>query len=259
MPGSVCDTAQMGPEIHWTENMFDTYEYLNRIGYYGSHVLSAETLSELHKAQLETIPYDGTETASAHTSAGFEDAYERIVRGWRGGRCTDLNRLFAALLRQFGFDVRELTADVAPSIALHEPRHTLNCVTLGAESWLLDVGFPGPSFLEPLRLMPGIVQEQYGCLYRIVGGLILQRKSLSRDWHTVYRIRTRTRSSPERHAGIHPVYARAVGRGQLIVSGDRYMRVEDGYENVRRLDPGDGENAINEILHSWEFPALASS
>lgn len=234
--------------------MFDKYEYLDRIGHYGSHVLSAETLSELHTAHLETIPYDGTETVSPYTAAGFDDAYERIVRGWRGGRCTDLNRLFAGLLRQLGFTVRALQADVAQSMVLRglDPVHSVIHVTLGPESWLLDVGFPGPSFLEPLRFVPGIVQKQYGCSYRIVegDGQVIQRKSLSRDWHTVYRIRTRTTVN-RRHRRPHPVYARSVGHGQLIMNGDRYLCVEDGYENVRRLETEDRENAIDDILHSW--------
>jgi hypothetical protein len=44
------------------------------------------------------------------------------------------------------------------------------------------------------------------------------------------------------------------GHGQLIVSGNQYLRVDDGYENVRRLETEDRESAINEILHSWLRP-----
>jgi amide synthase len=231
--------------------------------------LSAETLRELHVAHLETIPYDGTETVSPRTAAGFDDAYERIVRGWHGGRCTDLNRLFAELLRRLGFTVRTLPADVARPAVLRglDPVHTVIRVLIGTESWLLDVGFPGPSFLEPLRFVPGLVQEQYGCSYRVVGddggsgiaaggtalGQVIQRKSLSRDWHTVYRIRTRA-TAHRQHRRPHPVYARLAGHGQLIVSGNQYLRVDDGYENVRRLETEDRESAINEILHSWLRP-----
>jgi N-hydroxyarylamine O-acetyltransferase len=92
------------------------------------------------------------------------------VRRRRGGFCYELNGLFAALLRALGFEVTLLAAGVSRADGGFGPEFdhlTLLVRATGDERfWLADVGF-GDSFLEPLRFVEGIVQEQHGRAYRI--------------------------------------------------------------------------------------------
>jgi N-hydroxyarylamine O-acetyltransferase len=122
-----------------------------------------------------------------------EPLFGKIVRRRRGGFCYELNGLFAALLRELGFNVVMLSGGVL------DPRgafrldfdHMPLMVTL-AERWLVDVGF-GDCFREPLLLDERGDQVQGKLAYRIEdagdGYLVLQRRGLDGAWRAQYRFR----------------------------------------------------------------------
>lgn len=151
----------------------DVETYRNRIRYQHSHepgvdLSSIDLLSSLHHAHLYTVPFENLDIHLGRKIICDEARILRkIVDERRGGFCYELNGAFAALLRELGFRVTLLSARVAREDGSFGPDfdHLTLRVDL-EESWLADVGF-GDSFLEPLRLQPGIEQEQRGRVYRL--------------------------------------------------------------------------------------------
>src|SRR5258706_15900438 len=92
----------------------DFHAYLQRINYAGSLAPDNETLRLLHLAHLRTVPF---ENLSIHTNEAIvldDDAlFEKIVVRRRGGFCYELNGVFSALVRELGFEVGLVSAQVA--------------------------------------------------------------------------------------------------------------------------------------------------
>ena len=171
--------------------MFDSKAYLARIGYAGPTHPTAETLSALHLAHLYTVPFENLDISlGRNITCDLERFFNKIVDRHRGGFCYELNGAFAGLLRELGFRVTLLSARVAREDGSASPEfdHTALRVDLD-EPWLADVGF-GDSFLEPLRLIPEIEQEQYGQRFRIAavrGVMIVQRQVGDNPWKSQFR------------------------------------------------------------------------
>lgn len=141
-------------------------QYLNRVGFTGSLEPSLETLYALHRAHLQTIPY---ENLSIHfgrkLELNLERIFERLVLERRGGWCYEMNGLFAWALREIGFDVRLVSTQVTRSDgSLMAPGdHVALIVQLEAGSqknWLVDVGW-GNGFLDPLPLRVGTFTQGF--------------------------------------------------------------------------------------------------
>ena len=88
--------------------------YLERINYHGPLAPTAETLRELQVAHLLAVPFENL-SIHAKEPIVLEDQalFTKIVERKRGGFCYEANGLFAALLRELGFDVVMLSAGVA--------------------------------------------------------------------------------------------------------------------------------------------------
>lgn len=261
--------------------MFSVDTYLAKLGYTGRRDATLDTLRELHKRHLITIPFDngahskrGTEVLNA-VDIDVDTTFDSIVMAHeRGGVCFELSGLFRRLLQDLGFDVVVLSAGVRGASDEFGPdlEHLFLGVRLDGANWLVDVGFAGPSFLEPLRLGPGI-QSQYGCDYRIEeqdGYHVLSRRPRGADWQAVYRLRWQPRSFTEWTAtGRAPsneddpgwnwagqmvaagtvIRGRSFDNGQMVLVGRRYVRVEDGRDQVRVLiDNTEFSSVVDEIL-----------
>jgi N-hydroxyarylamine O-acetyltransferase len=140
-------------------------QYLNRVGITGSLEPNLETLIALHRAHLQTIPYENLEIHFGRKlELNLERIFERLVLERRGGWCYEMNGLFAWVLREIGFDVRLVSTQVTRSDgSLMAPGdHVALIVKLktGLETaspqtaWLVDVGW-GNGFLNPLPLEVG--------------------------------------------------------------------------------------------------------
>lgn len=155
--------------------------YLRRIRYDGSTTPTAETLRLLHRAHMQTVPFENLNISLGRRIDIDEEAFVRkIVEERRGGFCYELNGAFAALLRALGFQVTYLSGRVPTKDGSEAPEfdHLALRIDLD-EPWLADVGF-GDSFLEPLRLKTGIEQKQDTGIYRITGvgnSLSMERQS----------------------------------------------------------------------------------
>ncbi len=171
--------------------MIDVAAYLQRIGYSGPLDATAETLRAMHTAHLMTVPFENLSIALGQKIVLDEiSLFDKIVKRRRGGFCYEANGLFAALLRDLGFDVTLLSAGVARQDASFGPEfdHLTLRVDL-EEPWLVDVGF-GDSFREPLRFAPGDeqVQDEYRyCIAHLGAYFYLQRSGDGAEWEPQYR------------------------------------------------------------------------
>src|SRR5215510_12560424 len=148
----------------------DIQAYLKRIEYSGPLGCDRETLRQLHLVHLLHVPFENL-SIHAHEAIVLNDSalFEKIVTRRRGGFCYEHNGLFAALLREIGFEVEMLSAEVANDQGefSRDFDHMTLMVATEQERWLADVGF-GDSFIEPLRLEIEREQRQRDIGYRIL-------------------------------------------------------------------------------------------
>ena len=177
----------------------DIDTYLERLGYTGPREPTAETLRQLHRAHVLTVPF---ENLDIHLGRPIElsvpSLYAKIVRCRRGGFCCELNGLFGWLLGQLGFEVVILSARVfggdQPGA---EFDHLILLVEL-EEDLIADVGF-GDSFLEPLWLHSDREEVQDGSSYRLResgADRVLERRRHS-EWEPKYILSLTPRQLPD--------------------------------------------------------------
>ncbi|WP_079154371.1 arylamine N-acetyltransferase [Streptomyces subrutilus] len=239
--------------------MFDVDTYLQRIGCSGETGVDLTTLRKLHRQHVMAIPYNGV-TEDYRDGVNLvdidEDAvFETAIVGRQGGTCFQLNRLFVRLLRELGYEVTVMAAATAEGREAFglDVEHMFGRVALGGEQWLVDVGYPGPHYIEPL-LVSDTVQTQYGCQYRLVereSAILLQRRGAATRWGAVYTFAMTPRqwtdwkemedrlreilSEPRRGDGQDVLCGRGFPNGQAVLKGRRYLTVRDGREQVRTV------------------------
>ncbi len=148
----------------------DVSAYLARLNYSGPLTHTAEALRQLHLAHLYAVPFENLDIHLGRKIVLAEEKFfDKIVNQRRGGFCYELNGLFAALLRELGFDVTLLAAGVwNTEHERFDPEFDHLCLLVQLEErWLADVGF-GETFREPLRFADPNDQVQSGKAYRIV-------------------------------------------------------------------------------------------
>jgi len=228
--------------------------YLNRIDYHGSLDLQFEMLRQLHLAHLEQVPFENLSIHS-HEPIVLNDAslFEKIVTRRRGGFCYELNGLFAALLRELGFQVAMLSAQVANDQGefSRDFDHMTLMVALNEERWLADVGF-GDSFVEPLPLVVNTEHEQRESRYRLVSSgherLLLEQALKNEDWKPEYRFSlkpyqypdyaemcTYHQTSPESHFTRKRICSRLTPGGRTTLSDMRFIITENGVRTERTV------------------------
>ena len=251
--------------------MYDCDTYLRRLGYdpaAGRPGADLTTLVALHKRHMESVPFNSAGSLAVPAPSGRlvdlvdfdEDAtFDAVVAAGNGGGCVQMTRLFLRLLRDLGFDADLIGGTTAEGREAYgvEVEHMLILARVDGGSWLVDIGYAGPSFIEPLRLdgAPGD-QIQYGCRYRLVAegdGVSLRRRPRLDRWSTVYeftpKVRDRSDWAPA-EAAINDalaaggegggLYSRAVSDGQVVLKGRRYLTVRGGIESARTVTD-DGE------------------
>ena len=131
--------------------------YLERIGYRGAVVPSAEVLRALHRAHLATVPFENFDVhLDTVVPLDRTAILDKVVARRRGGYCYELNTAFAALLRTLGFEVSLACAAIGDR-DVPEPRwgnHLALLVRVDGGTWIADVGL-GQGFVDPLPLRAG--------------------------------------------------------------------------------------------------------
>jgi len=141
---------------------FDLAAYCKRINYSGALDASIASLKGLHSAHVHNVPFENLDIHLGKSlSLRPEDMFAKIVGRKRGGYCYEINSLFAIALTAIGFQVQCLLARVLFNMTAVYPRsHQLLLVTVDDEPWIADVGFGSCCLREPIRLVPGVVNEQ---------------------------------------------------------------------------------------------------
>ena len=154
-------------------NEMDCATYLERIGYRGGREPTAANLAALVRAHRLAVPYETLDLwRRRRTTLRLEEIYDKIVTRRRGGYCFELNGLFAGLLRDLGYNVREyfgrwLLGGDQSSVPMR--RHRVICVAIaGVPNQVADVGIGLPFMLSPLDLVFDVPQMRDGRRYRIV-------------------------------------------------------------------------------------------
>jgi N-hydroxyarylamine O-acetyltransferase len=169
--------------------------YLARIGFEGVPKADYETLHQLQRKHLMTVPYENLDIMrDIPLSLAVDDLYEKIVTRKRGGYCFELNGLFAWLLREIGFGVTEyFSRFLRNEKTIPMRRHRVLHVTCEDGEFLADVGVGQTVPRKPLPLKIGEVSEQNGEVYKIVTegflGYVLTENYKS-VWRPVYSFTT---------------------------------------------------------------------
>lgn len=172
----------------------DIETYLERIGYTGGREPNAENLEALVKAHRFTVPYESLDLwRQRHTTLETEAIYDKIVTRHRGGYCFELNGLFAWLLRQLGYNVREYFGRwlLGEEMAVPKRRHRVVCVALpNGPNKIVDAGIGMPFVISPLDFVFDVPQPRDGKVYRIVKDLVLtcvvQAKKRDGSWVSLF-------------------------------------------------------------------------
>lgn len=129
----------------------DVDAYLERIGFARDPRPDLDTLAELQRRHLTTVPFENLDIALGDGVVVDDRAsWAKVVDRRRGGWCFELNGAFALLLEEIGFRVLRLGA----AVLLGGPNDVIDHLALEVmldEAWLVDVGF-GECFIRPLAL-----------------------------------------------------------------------------------------------------------
>jgi N-hydroxyarylamine O-acetyltransferase len=226
--------------------VIDVVAYLRRIGYTGPLDPSAETLAGLHRAHMQTVPFENLDLHTGGRNVLDPDhVYDKIVRRRRGGWCFELNGNFARLLEALGFVVTRYSA----AVVLSEPgtpdfAHLTLRVDL-ERPWLADVGF-GDSFTAPLLLDErGPQARERGRAYRLeqADGRVL----LTQDGRSQYRFALEPREmrqfqgmcdalqTPPGHFTDAPICSMATTDGRVSLAGMRLITTAGEERSERDL------------------------
>ena len=175
------------------DTTLDLDAYFSRIGYDGPRTPTLDTLKAIHYAQAVSIPFENLDVlAKRPINLDPASLQKKLVTEKRGGYCFEVNALFAAVLKELGFDVTTLIGRVrwmAPEEADTARSHMLMRVELPEGPFLADVGFGGLTMTGPIRFETGAEQETPHEPRRLLeheDGLELQAK-IAGDWTPIYR------------------------------------------------------------------------
>lgn len=147
--------------------------YLSRIGVNTPIRTDLETLRTLHRAHVETIPFEDLDVLfGTPTTRAPDHAFGKLVTRKRGGWCYEMNGLFAWALEEIGFSVRRLAGGVAREFMGDDAvgNHLMLIVELDGALCLADVGF-GDGLVEPVPLKAGpFVNAAMSCELIELGG-----------------------------------------------------------------------------------------
>ncbi len=225
--------------------------YLERIGAARPPRADAAALRELQLRHLMSVPF---ENLSVHLGQDVvledEKLVDKIVTDRRGGFCYELNGAFAALLRELGFRVVPLQAQVfgdGGRLGIPYDHIALRVETDdGAGPWLADVGF-GDHALHPLELAVRTEQSDPSGTFRFreapQGDLDLLRDG-SRQFRLDLRPRVLAdfragawyhRTSPDSHFTRSLVCSRCTEDGRVTLRGRTLITTVRGERHTTEL------------------------
>lgn len=149
----------------------DVKKYFERIGLEMPETVvpDAELLRKLHFAHCTTVPYENLDMIRGiPTSLEEEDMYRKVVEQGRGGVCFELNGIFGCLLKALGYKVTDYAARyLRGETTIPMRRHRVLKVEAVDGVFLCDVGIGEVCQREPVAMVVGLEQSQYGETYKL--------------------------------------------------------------------------------------------
>jgi N-hydroxyarylamine O-acetyltransferase len=168
-------------------------QYFDRIGFKAPFNSDLATLSALHSAHVDAIPFEGADPLLGRPVLLDLPALEaKLVHGRRGGYCFEQNTLFKAVLEQIGFKVTGLAARVRwmspPDSPLGPREHMLLKIDLAEGTYIADVGFGACLMDAPLQLKAGVEQRTRMGTFLLTetDGLYTLAARQPSGWRTMY-------------------------------------------------------------------------
>ena len=142
--------------------------YLRRAGV-EAPAATLDSLRSLHLAHREAFLFENLDIQRGlPVSVEVPSIARKFLEEGRGGYCFEHNTLFAAVLRDVGFEVESFLGRVRRGPRERWMRtHMLLRVVLAGEPWIADVGFGGIGLLEPIPLADGVTATQGGITYTL--------------------------------------------------------------------------------------------
>ncbi len=130
------------------------HAYFDRIGYRGPTEASLAALTAIHRAHIDSIPYENLALhLGGENTLDVSDFHEKIVTQGRGGWCYEMNGTLTWALAEIGFAVTRGAGAVARALIGDEAQdnHLIGFVDLDRR-YVVDVGLgDGPSEPFPLE------------------------------------------------------------------------------------------------------------
>jgi N-hydroxyarylamine O-acetyltransferase len=251
---------------------FDLAAYLRRIEYAGALRPDRATLAALHLAHATHIPFENLDILLGRpVRLDLDSLQEKLVRGARGGYCSEQNLLLAAALEAAGFRVTQLAGRVRYRTHRLLPRtHMLLAVEAEGASWIADVGFGVWGLLVPLPLVSGPETQQFRWSFRAVekAGLWTVQSRQAGAWTDLYAFSLEPQhlidfEVASYYVSTHPesrftqtLIAQSISRDARCMLHNRELTVDRGAEMDKRMLAGDDE--LLEVLagtFGLRFPA----
>jgi N-hydroxyarylamine O-acetyltransferase len=144
--------------------------FFHHIGLSKPQSISFDTLKEIHKHHLLSIPFENLDIIFG-TPLSMDPAQilKKIIKDKRGGICFETNTLFYSVLVSLGFDVHYISAKFWNDDKQNwnpDYSHLALLVKIEGNMYLADVGVGG-GFLEPLLLKDGYEYSDSNGSYRV--------------------------------------------------------------------------------------------
>ncbi|MER6916689.1 arylamine N-acetyltransferase [Streptomyces sp. NPDC000594] len=245
--------------------------FLRRIGHRGPVTPTADSLRALTTATLRAVPYEMLDALEGRpTSLHHPDVFAKLVHRRQGGTCLETTPLLGRFLREAGFPVRLVAAQIWRVKGGWAPRwdHLILLVEADGAEWVVDAGFFMMTALEPLPT-DGAEHTHDGWTHRVAtadGHRAVLRRTPGGDWIPVYRFAERHLETADctwvvdyhMAAADSPLTAnllcsRVIPGGKLILMRKNFIRAENGRENIDFLaTERAAEKAIAEIFHGHD-------
>lgn len=147
-------------------------DYFKRIQYQGSRECTIENLINIHRQHALHIPFDMLDPhLGIKPNLDPNYIFDKLVKGKRGGGCSQINELIALMLIEMGYQVNRLMARVLyelPKDKTPPLAHKVLLIKIGDEYWLCDTGFGGNGLIEPIPFVIDTVFSQYNTDFKII-------------------------------------------------------------------------------------------
>lgn len=182
--------------------MFSIDAYLQRIQYPEVPKADLHSLRLLQTYHQLHVPFENLDIhLGCPIRLEIDRIADKVFHQKRGGFCYELNGLFYHLLKDIGFDVERISACVLDRDGNWgaEYDHLALRVQLD-DPWLVDVGFGGFPPV-PLKLIPGVAQQDWEAIYEITvrkdGRYMLLKTIKGNPTERKYHFSLQSRNFPE--------------------------------------------------------------